>query len=62
MQLRSLAVDGAGAAVWEWNAGSDEIKVSPAIEASLGLNPGELSTKVDDFIKHMHPTDRERFR
>ncbi len=62
LQLRALAVDGAGSAVWEWNARRDEVKVSPAIEASLGLNPGELCTKVDDFIKHLHPTDRERFR
>ena len=38
------------------------MKVSPAIEASLGLNAGELCTKVDDFIKHLHPADRERFR
>jgi diguanylate cyclase (GGDEF)-like protein/PAS domain S-box-containing protein len=57
-----LAVDGAGSAVWEWSARRDEVKVSPAIEASLGLNPGELCTKVDDFIKHLHPADRERFR
>ena len=35
-QLRSLAVDGAGAAVWEWNARRDEIKVSPIVEAMLG--------------------------
>lgn len=62
LQLRALAVDGAGSAVWEWNARRDEIKVSPVIESSLGLNAGELSTKVDDFIKHLHPTDRERFR
>lgn len=62
LQLRALAVDGAGSAVWEWNARRDEVKVSPAIEASLGLNAGELCTKVDDFIKHLHPTDRERFR
>lgn len=62
LQLRALAVDGAGSAVWEWNARRDEVKVSPAIEAALGLNPGELCTKVDDFIKHLHPTDRERFR
>ena len=62
LQLRALAVDGAGSAVWEWNARRDEIKVSPVIEASLGLNAGELSTKVDDFIKHLHPADRERFR
>lgn len=61
-QLRSLAVDGAGAAVWEWAARRDEIKVSPLVEEALGLNPGELSTKVDEFIKHVHPADRERFR
>ncbi len=62
LQLRALAVDGAGSAVWEWNARRDEIKVSPLIEASLGLGAGELSTKVEDFIKHLHPADRDRFR
>jgi diguanylate cyclase (GGDEF)-like protein/PAS domain S-box-containing protein len=61
-QLRSLAIDGAGAAVWEWHARREEIKVSPIIEHSLGLNAGELSAKVDEFAKHLHPTDRERFR
>ncbi|MEO1607933.1 MAG: EAL domain-containing protein [Pseudomonadota bacterium] len=60
--LRSLAVDGAGAAVWDWNARREEIKISPIIEASLGLNLGELSSKVDDFLKHVHPADQERFR
>ncbi len=62
LQLRALAVDGAGSAVWEWIARRDEIKVSPVIEASLGLSMGELSTKVDDFVKHLHPADRDRFR
>ncbi len=62
LQLRSLAIDGAAAAVWEWHARRDEIKVSPIIEATLGLTPGELSAKVDDFAKHLHPADRERFR
>jgi len=62
LQLRALALDGAGSAVWEWNVRRDEIKVSPLIESSLGLRTGELCTKVDDFIKHLHPTDRERFR
>ena len=40
----------------------DEIKVSPVVEAMLGLKAGELSAKVDDFTKHMHPADRERFK
>lgn len=62
LQVRSLAIDGAAAAVWEWYARRDEIKVSPLVEAALGLTPGELSAKVDDFAKHLHPADRERFR
>jgi diguanylate cyclase (GGDEF)-like protein/PAS domain S-box-containing protein len=61
-QLRSLAVDGAGAAVWEWNARRNEIKVSPVIEQILGLKPGELSVKTEEFTKHMHPADGERFK
>ncbi len=62
LQIRALALEGAGSAVWEWNVRRDEIKVSSSIESSLGLRVGELSTKVDEFIKHLHPTDRERFR
>jgi diguanylate cyclase (GGDEF)-like protein/PAS domain S-box-containing protein len=61
-QLRSLAVDGAGAGVWEWNARRDEIKVGPVVEAMLGLKAGELSTKTAEFTKHMHPGDRERYK
>lgn len=62
LQSRALAIDSSGAAVWEWNIRRDEIAVSPVIDASLGLIPGELSTKVDEFTKHIHQTDRERFR
>ena len=40
-QLRSLAVDGAGAAVWEWHVRRDEIKVSPVVESMLGLKAGD---------------------
>jgi diguanylate cyclase (GGDEF)-like protein/PAS domain S-box-containing protein len=61
-QLRSLAVEAAGAGVWEWHERRDEIKVSPVMEAILGLKGGELSAKIDDFTKHMHPADRERFK
>ncbi|HUS96162.1 MAG TPA: PAS domain-containing protein, partial [Hyphomicrobiaceae bacterium] len=60
--LRSLAVDGAGAAVWEWHARRGEVKVSPLVEASLGLDHGQLSTKVEDFLKYLHPSDQERLR
>jgi diguanylate cyclase (GGDEF)-like protein/PAS domain S-box-containing protein len=62
LQLRSVAVEAAGAGVWEWSARRDEVKVSGIVEAALGLNPGELNTKVEDFCRHIHPADRERFR
>ena len=54
--LRSLAIDGAGAAVWEWHVRRDEVRVSPIIESMLGLNPGELSAKVEDFLRYFPPS------
>ena len=62
VQIKSLAVDGSGAAVWQWNAGKDHITVDPEIEEALGAPPGTLDTTVDNFLKHMHAADRERFR
>lgn len=62
LQARSIAVDASGAAVWEWNARRDEVKVSPGVELLLGLSPGDLSTRTDEFLRHLHPSDRERFR
>ena len=62
LQSRSLALSGSGASMWEWNIRRDEFKLGPEIETALALVPGELSTKVDDFVKHMHPMDQERFR
>jgi diguanylate cyclase (GGDEF)-like protein/PAS domain S-box-containing protein len=62
LQQRALAVDGAGAAVWEWNARRDEVRVGPTVEEVLGLRIGELSTGTEDFLRHVHPADRERFK
>ncbi|MEM1371132.1 MAG: EAL domain-containing protein [Pseudomonadota bacterium] len=61
-KTRSLAVDAAGAATWEWIAKRDEIKVSPLVENALGLSEGQLCAKVDGFVGHVHPGDRDRFR
>jgi diguanylate cyclase (GGDEF)-like protein len=62
LQARSIALDAAGAGVWEWNARRDEVKVSPAVELVLGLSPGDLSSQTNEFLRHVHPSDRERFR
>ncbi len=62
LQSRSLALAASGSAIWEWNIRRDEINVGPEIEMALAMMPGELTTKVEDFLKHVHPTDKERFR
>ena len=54
--MRSLAVDGADAAVWEWNARRDEISVSENIENTLGLSQGALNGRVDEWVEHLHPS------
>ena len=61
VQSRALALAASGSTVWEWNIRRDEIKVGPEVEIALSLMPGELTSKVDDFLKHVHPTDKERF-
>lgn len=60
--LSALAVDGAGAAIFEWHPKRGEVSVSPVVDNMLGLQAGELSTKVADFLKHVHEADRERLR
>lgn len=62
LQLRSLALEGAGAAVWQWSSRRDEISVSPEIEDSLGLHEGELTCRVEQWMQYLHPSDREKFR
>jgi diguanylate cyclase (GGDEF)-like protein/PAS domain S-box-containing protein len=60
--MKSLAVDGSGAQIFQWHAGRDQITVSDAVEQELGLEPGALNVSVDNFLQHMHNADRERFR
>lgn len=62
VQMKSLAVDGSGTHVFQWHAGRDLITVGDDVEAELGLEPGSLNVSVSEFLKHMHASDRERFR
>jgi diguanylate cyclase (GGDEF)-like protein len=59
-QLRALAVDGSGSAVFDWNAARDEIRLGPQIDAALGLEPAERQESVTRFIQRLHMADRER--
>ena len=60
-QLKLAAIEQSGVSVWEWSARRNEIKFDAECEVALGLVPGELPTKVEDFLPFLHPADRERF-
>ena len=62
VQMKSLAVDGSGSHVWQWTAAKDQINVGSDVEAALGLEPDSLNLPTEEFLEHVHPTDRERFR
>jgi diguanylate cyclase (GGDEF)-like protein len=62
VQMKSLAVDGSGANVFQWHAGRDLVTVGSDVEAELGLDPGSLNLTVVEFLQHMYNADRERFR
>ncbi len=62
VQMKSLAVDGSGTDVFQWHAGRDLILVGSDVETELGLDPGALNVTADEFLQHMHASDRERFR
>jgi len=62
VQMKSLAVDGSGAHTFQWNAARDTITVAGDVEMELGLDPGSLNVPVEEFLQHMHASDRERFR
>lgn len=62
MQVSSLALDGSGTAIWQWNMRRDEITVGVDVEEALGLPEGMLEGNLDDWLRHIHPADRDRFR
>ncbi|MGE3627768.1 MAG: EAL domain-containing protein [Hyphomicrobiales bacterium] len=62
IQLKALALDGAGAATWEWHLRRSEISVSSEVEEALKLPPGILTCSVDEWLQFVHPADRENFR
>ncbi|MEM7619405.1 MAG: EAL domain-containing protein [Pseudomonadota bacterium] len=58
----SLALHGPGSAIWEWNAKRDSINVSEEIDEALGLPHGTLSCPVEEWVKHLHQADVDRFK
>lgn len=49
----------AGMGSFEWNVGSDEISWSDQLARIYGYDPANHPKRLDEFITHVHPDDRE---
>ena len=54
-----LAVSGSEAGIWDWNVRTNEMYYSPRYKELLGYADGEFANKIDSFVDHLHPDDRE---
>ncbi len=61
-KLRVMALEASGASVWEWDGRRNEIFTGPEVEHALGLTPGALRCAADNWLQHLHASDRERMR
>lgn len=58
-QLRALAIDATGAALFEWGAKRNEVRVGPLVDATLGLPAKERRETLQRFVERVHVADRE---
>jgi diguanylate cyclase (GGDEF)-like protein len=58
--LRSQAIDGTGATIFEWNVKRDEIRVGPMVAIALGQPAVEMREPLAVFTERLLPADRER--
>jgi len=51
------ALEAAGDGLWEWNLETDDAYFSPTGTRILGLEPDEVSPRMDEWRKRVHPDD-----
>lgn len=54
-----LALDAAHMGTWDWDLQHDEVIHSETTEAIHGLAPGSFEGTLKDFLKSLHPDDRD---
>ncbi|CAK8714837.1 histidine kinase [Candidatus Electronema halotolerans] len=52
----------ANAGSWDWQISTDELRWSDRVPALLGYQPGRTTTNREQFLKAVHPEDRQRLQ
>lgn len=58
----SVAIEGAGDGIWDWNLKTDEMQFSALYEQMLGYVQGELTPIADSWRNSVHPNDINRVK
>lgn len=59
-QQLHLAMRAGRMGTWQWTFATGRFECSPALEAMLGLPPGEFGATFDQFLRCVEPDDRAR--
>lgn len=62
MERQALALTGAGDIVWDWDVLRDRLVTIPDVSPVFGYSPNSLSGPARNWLPHIHPDDRDRFR
>lgn len=57
-----LALEGADAALWDWDILKGDVYFSPRWESMLGFEPGELPTRRETWESRLHPDEADHVR
>lgn len=47
---------------WDWNLQKNEFRWDDYMHSLIGLEPGNFSGRIEDYVTMIHPVDRERVR
>ena len=57
-----LAMRGSNEGLWDWDAQSDLLHISPRFKELAGLTTDATTIRPDDWMANLHPDDVERYR
>lgn len=57
-----FAMKSSAMGAWDWSLTEDRYHCDNFMHALIGLQPGDFSCRIEDFMPLVHPSDRERVR